>query len=268
MIYLYAYTNHKENLDSLRRVLALYDELKNDFDCELLVNEFRAQLLAKEWGYPLATTIETIKDIDAVASVEDTIIIDSPEKLEGKVLEYPQNFKEVIYLDTTNQSLDGAKNFRVFEDGYIYPILEQAKKEEKTIFIYGDSDYEKTILKNLDFFKNKEIDLYWGIYFFVKYEDALAEVFRDIIEPEEYYEVLKNYQKIITSSVQIAIESLANKAEVAFLPLNPTEDRSPLEQLSIPIIKNNSSIFFNKIDNNNLINLSIIIKNYLSNNVK
>ncbi len=268
MIYLYAYTNHKENLDSLRRVLALYDELKNDFDCELLVNEFRAQLLAKEWGYPLATTIETIKDIDAVASIEDTIIIDSPEKLEGKVLEYPQNFKEVIYLDTTNQSLEGAKNFRVFEDGYIYPILEQAKKEEKTIFIYGDSDYEKTILKNLDFFKDLKLDLYWGIYFFVKYEDTLAKVFKEIIEPEEYYEVLKSYQKIISSSIQVTIEALANGAEVAFLPLNPKENIDVIKELDIPILKANTSLLFKKIPIYNLNNLTIIIKNYLVENVK
>ncbi len=268
MIYLYAYTNHKENLDSLRRVLALYDELKNDFECELLVNEFRAQLLAKDWGYPLATTIETIKDIDAVASVDDIIIIDSPEQLEGKVLEYPQNFKEVIYLDTTKQTLEEAKNFKVFEDGYIYPLLEKNQKENKSIFIYGDSDYEKTILKNLDFFKNLKIDLYWGIYFFVKYEDKLAEVFENIIEAEEYYETLQSYQKIITSSVQIAIEALANGNEVAFLALNPKENIDIIKQLSIPIIEYNSSINFKQIDKNNLNNLSPIIKYYLSNNVK
>ncbi len=268
MIYLYAYTNHKENLDSLRRVLALYNELKNDFECELLVNEFRAQLLAKEWGYPLATTIETIKDIDAVASVEDIIIIDSPEKLEGKVLEYPQNFKEVIYLDTTNQSLEGAKNFKLYEDGFIYPILKNGKKEEKILYIYGDSDYNKTILKNSDFFKNMNFDLYWGIYFFVKYEEALKEIFNEIIESEEYYEAIQKYQKIITSSTQVAVEALANGAEVAFLPLNPTENTNVIKALSIPIIKDNNSIIFNKIDKDNLNNLSPIIKNYILVNLK
>ncbi len=268
MIYLYAYTNHKDNLDSLRRVLALYDVLKDNFECEILVNEFRAQLLTKDWGYPLATTIETIKDIDAVASNEDIIIIDSPELLEGKVLNYPNYFKKVIYINSSNQFFKDAKVFNLFEDGYIYPTLEITSKKDKTIFIYGDSDYNKIILKNLDFFKILNLDLYWGIYFFVKYEDKLKEVFNNIIEPEDYYEVLKEYDKIITSSTQIAVEALANNSKVAFLALNDKENLNIINNLNIPIIKDNQNIKFNLINKNKFTNLSIIIKNYLLNSEK
>ena len=106
MVYLYAYTNHKDNLDALRRAKVLFNAFKaEDIECELLINDYRAQLVAREWELPLATTIETIKDIDAVASVEDIVIIDSPEELEGKVLEYPEYFKKVIYIkDICNKS--------------------------------------------------------------------------------------------------------------------------------------------------------------------
>jgi len=112
LIYLYAYTNFKDGLDSLRRVAALYWELqKESIDCELLVNDYRAQLLARSWGLPLATTIETIKDIDAVATPEDIVVIDSPESIEGKVLGYGEYFKKVIYLKSTPQSLPNAESW-------------------------------------------------------------------------------------------------------------------------------------------------------------
>jgi len=263
VLYIYAYTNHKENLDSLRRAKALYEAFKKqDIEVELLVNEYRAQLLARDWGLPLATTIETIKDIDAVATVDDIVIIDSPEELEGKVLEYGRYFKKVIYINATcnEQELEEAINIKLGSEGFIYPNIEDKKLNDKTIFIYGDSDYEKIILKNLEIFKDKNLDIYWGNYFFVKYEDTLAEVFNKIVEPEEYYEVLKEYKNIITSSVEIAIETKANGLNVAFLELVPLDEckKEILNKLEIPIgidsisidnIQNKLTSIINNIDN-------------------
>jgi len=262
MIYLYAYTNHKENLDSLRRVKVIYDALqKEGIECEILVNEYRAQLLARDWGLPLATTIETIKDIDAVASVEDIILIDSPEELEGKVLEYPNNFKAVIYLNSTLEPVEfkGAEIVDVYsKDGALYPRLEVNKNRENSIFIYGDSDYEKTIVKNLDYFKGTNLDLYWGIYFFVKYEDTIAQAFNNIIESEEYYEALEQYKTIYSSSLQIAIEAQANGAETYFVDLENIDKKvlNRANELGIEVV--------NKEDISNINNkdeLNIIIKN-------
>jgi len=262
MIYLYAYTNHKENLDSLRRVKVIYDALqKEGIECEILVNEYRAQLLARDWGLPLATTIETIKDIDAVASVEDIIVIDSPEHLEGKVLEYPNNFKAVIYLNSTLESVEykGAEVVDIYsKEGLLYPKLVESKKREKSIFIYGDSDYEKTIIKNLDYFKDTNLDLYWGIYFFVKYEDTLAKNFKIIAESEEYYEVLGEYKTIYTTSLQIAIEAQANGAESCFVNFDNRDNKilKRVKDLGIKAI-NIKDISHS----NNLDELDIIIKN-------
>ena len=262
MIYLYAYTNHKENLDSLRRVKVIYDALqKEGIECEILVNEYRAQLLARDWGLPLATTIETIKDIDAVASVEDIIVIDSPEQLEGKVLEYPNNFKAVIYLNSTLEPVEfkGAEVVDVYStDGALYPRLEENKNRENSIFIYGDSDYEKTIVKNLDYFKGTNLDLYWGIYFFVKYEDTIAQAFNNIIESEEYYEALEQYKTIYTSSLQIAIEAQANGAETYFVDLGNIDKKvlNRAKELGIEVVDVKDITNINSKDE-----LKIIIKN-------
>jgi len=262
MIYLYAYTNHKENLDSLRRVKVIYDALqKEGIECEILVNEYRAQLLARDWGLPLATTIETIKDIDAVASVEDIIVIDSPESLEGKVLEYPNNFKAVIYLNSRLEPVEfkGAEVVDVYsKDGALYPRLEENKNRENSIFIYGDSDYEKTIVKNLDYFKGTNLDLYWGIYFFVKYEDTIAQAFNNIIESEEYYEALEQYKTIYTSSLQIAIEAQANGAETYFVDLGNIDKKvlNRAKELGIEVVDVKDITNINSKDE-----LKIIIKN-------
>jgi len=263
VVYLYAYTNHKENLDSLRRIKALYDTFKEEgLETEILLNEYRAQLLAREWGLPLATTIETIKDIDAVATVDDIVIIDSPEKLEGKVLEYGRYFKKVIYINASCKEniLKEAINIKLGKDGYIFTQIENKNLEEKTIFIYGDSDYNKTILKNLDLFKDKNLDLYWGNYFFVKYEDTFAEVFNKIIESEDYYKILKEYKYIITSSLQVAIEAKGNGLNVVFLELLPLQncDKEILKNLNIPLKK--SFINISDITNNSFTILQPINK--------
>ena len=272
MIYLYAYTNHKENLDALRRTKVLFEAFKKeDIECELLLNDYRAQLLAREWGLPLATTIETIKDIDAVAGVEDIVIIDSPEELDGKVLDYPEYFKRVIYIKDSCSSLtlDGAEIIELSEKENLFTKLDGMKKD-KNLFIYGDSDFNKTIINNLEIFKDKNLDLYWGNYFYVKYEDKLAEVFNNIIEPEEYYSAISEYQNIITSSLQVAIETKANGANVWYFTLNDL-DSCIVELLSnskIEILKNNISIA-NKIEKDDTIINNIdkeiikITKNYM-----
>ncbi len=262
MIYLYAYTNHKENLDSLRRVASIYATLKeHHIDAEILINEYRAQLLLKEWGYPLATTIETIKDIDAVASNEDIVLIDSNENLEGKVLNYPNYFKKVIYINSSFNKVkfDGATIINTFLDKeFIFSNLKVNNRDKNNIYIFGDSDYNKTILKNSEIFKNKNLDLYWGIYFFVKYEDKLLEIFNKIIDSEEYYKILIQYQNIITSSLQTAIEAKANGANVEFLSINSLtkNEANLLDYLEIKVanninITNNKKLSNKKINNIN-----------------
>jgi hypothetical protein len=255
VIYLYAYTNHKEDLDSLRRVKAIYDELKlNGIDAEILVNEYRAQLMAKEWGLPKATTIETIKDIDAVAKLNDIIVIDSPEELEGKVLNYPENFKAVIYINSTFKDItySGAKVIDLYKDNKIVApsIKSSIKEENKAVYIYGDSDPSKIVVENLSDLAKLDCDFYWGIYFYVKYEEKIKKSFNYIIESEDYYELFQNYNIFVTSNFQIAIEALFNKKSLYFINLKK------LDEKKINFIQENGGIVINISDNIKLDTLS------------
>jgi len=257
MIYLYAHTNHKEDLDSLRRVKVIYDALKKEgIEAEILVNEYRAQLLGKEWGLPPATTIETIKDIDAVAKIDDIVLIDSKEELEGKVLNYPEYFKKVIYINSSCENIDysGAKVIDLFiNNQVIAPKIKQNDDKQKAIFIYGDSDFEKRVLENLDKFSNLDIDIdfYWGIYFFVKYEDIIKKSFNYIVESEDYYEILQNYNIIVTSNAQVAIDALINRKSVYFLNLKETKE------CLIKLIQQNGAKVINNSDSINLATISL-----------
>ncbi len=273
MIYLYAHTNHKSGLDSLRRVAALYWQFeKEGVECELLFNDYRAQLAAKSWGLPLATTIETIKDIDAVADINDVIVIDSPEPIEGKVLGYPEYFKKVIYLDSSfgKQEFNGAKVIDIFhKNSSVFREVEQ-NVSKKALFIYGDSDYEKTILKNLENFKDKELNLYWGNYFFIKYEDEMMQHFGEMVETEDYYEALSEYEYIVTSSLQIAIEAAGNGVKTLFLDLLETSNSTKeiLHKFDIPIKNTTQALELSTIAENEKIKNSSekiinIIKNYV-----
>jgi len=263
MIYLYAYTNFKDGLDSLRRVKVIYDFLtENGKECELLLNEYRAQLTARDWGLPLATTIETIKDIDAVATPEDIVIIDSPEAIEGKVLSYPDRFKKVIYLNSQCENVNFGNSvvLEVFnKSNLLAPKLKKCVKNGKSIFIYGDSDYEKTILKNSDLFKDKNLDLYFGTYFFVKYEDKLTSIFNQLIDAQEYYNILEEYENIITTSPQIAIECALNGIKICFLELRELEEcqKDLLQNLKVNISKKICDNF-DKVELNNNDNMSIL----------
>jgi len=272
MIYLYAYTNHKEDLDSLRRVKAIYDSLqKEGIEAEILVNEYRAQLLAREWGLPLATTIETIKDIDAVADIDDIIVIDSPEALEGKVLNYPEHFKGVIYINSSCADVDfnGARVVELFKNEQILcSEIESHSKEDRAIFIYGDSDFDKNVVNNLELFDGLDIDLYWGVYFFVKYEDKLKKSFKNVIESEDYYEMWQDYNIFVTSNAQIALEAAFNKKSVYFLNLKNTDECliSIMHQNGINIINNFDNITLSTISeksNIKLINTNSLIVNII-----
>ncbi|PTB87106.1 hypothetical protein C9925_01930, partial [cyanobacterium G8-9] len=95
----------------------------------------------------------------------------------------------------------------------------EVKKEEKTLFFLGDSDYNKTILGSEDFFKSFDMELLLGNYFFVKYEDDLAKLFSTLHEPEEYEDLMKSTTTLVTASSQAAFEAKVAGAKVIYIDL-------------------------------------------------
>ena len=229
MIYYYAYSGHKFGLDCVRRAAALINELKKEgIEVELLVNDFRAGLAAKELGISGATTIETILDVDAVAKRGDTVILDTPEDLTKCLENYADEFKPLfcvtnrcdtpskygeIYLSPSCQEENNCIETPMVDSEY----FDALPKEDRTVFFLGDADYDKVILSHKDFFTGLELDLILGHYFFVKYEDELSEIFHQLHEPEEYGTLIRSSERVLTTSSQCALESKAAGADVIYM---------------------------------------------------
>jgi len=243
MYYYYANTSHKLGLERLRRGASLLNRLKEKgTETQLLVNDFRAGLVARELGVAEYVTIEGIQDIDAIAQNGDSIIIDSLEDEHGRLVKYCEDFDTVWRFahdaeDTAVHSeiVIGLDTVLV-DDTY---FDDKVKKAERTLFFLGDADYNKTILNNEDFFKEFDMELLLGNYFFVKYEDDLAKLFGTLHEPEEYEDLIKNSSTVVTASSQTALEAKVAGANVIYILLPERElyTSELLESYGIAVIE-------------------------------
>ncbi len=241
MLFYYANSGHKIGLERVRRGAALLKRLaSNGVETQLLVNDFRAGLAAKELGVKEYVTVETVQDIDAIAQFGDSIIIDSPEDDHGRLVKYCEEFKNVwrFEVGSNDRSVHGETLFKVeckdescenaviIDDDY----FEETAKEERILFFLSDADYDKTILNNEAFFKELDMELLLGNYFFVKYEDDLAKLFSTLHEPEEYMDLIKSSSHIVTASAQTALEAKVSGGKVIYLHLSEN-DFYPIELL-------------------------------------
>ena len=233
MLYYYVNTGHKLGLERLRRGAALLNRLTNKgVETQLLVNDFRAGLVARELGVTEYVTIEGIQDIDAIAENGASIIIDSVEDDHGRLVKYCQDFEQVWRFahDGNDTPVHSEKVLGVDTVLVDDTFFEQEEKEERILFFLGDADYNKTILGNEDFFKAFDMELLLGNYFFVKYEDDLAKLFTTLHEPEEYKDLIKTTTTLVTASSQAALEAKVAGAKVIYILLDE-RNFYPLELL-------------------------------------
>ncbi|WP_456393857.1 hypothetical protein [Nitratifractor sp.] len=246
MIYLYAYTNHRADLDALRRMGALWKMLdERGIAAELLVNDYRAQLAGRELGLPLATTIETIYDIDAVASYGDRVVIDTPEAIPESLLKYyREHFGELFRIvPGGGESLAGERVIDPFGPGsllvdsrYRRPKGESCR--ERRVLIFRDSDPEKELLKLGPLLAELGLELYWGAYFYVKYEETLAEIFGTIHESEEYAALVEEAGLVVTAMPQTALEAAVSGARTIYLRRDAATEEvdAALRRLGVEIL--------------------------------
>jgi hypothetical protein len=234
MFYYYAHTGHKVGLDRARRGLCVVNALREvGVDATLLANDFRAGVAMKELGLRDYITVETILDVDFIAKEEDAVIVDSPEDDKGKHEIYAEKFAFYARFANVNE-VPVADEVLFKEDcddehclssvivDRVY--FESVPKNGNTLFYFGDADYDKTILQNADFFKHFEMDLLWGHYFFVKYEEEMMKLFKNIEESENYVDAIKSAETVVTCSSQCALEAKAAGCKVVYI----AQETSPL----------------------------------------
>ena len=248
-VYYYAFTGHKYGLDRARRAATVLKKLRGKgLDTMLLVNDFRAGLATRDLGVTESVHIEGIQDIDAIAEIGDVVIIDSPEDDHGRLVKYCADFKQVFRFaeHDDDKSIHGEIMLTVDcqDDNCISSIIvddlycENHKKEERTLFFLGDSDSDKTILNNAEFFKENPMELLLGHYFYVKYENDLEKIFTKLHESEDYVELINSSSNIITSSYQTALEAVATGAKVTYVEIKSLtqKEKELFKSLGIIII--------------------------------
>jgi len=266
-LYYYAFTGHKYGLDRLKRAVVILNKLREQgIETMLLVNDFRAGLVAKDLGVPESVHIEGIQDIDAIAEIGDSVIIDSPEDDHGRLVKYCSDFKTVFRFAETDEdkSIHGEVMLSIDceDEDCISSVIvddlyfEEHEKEERTLFFLGDSDANKTILNNAEFFKAFDMELLLGHYFYVKYEDDLEKIFKTLHEAEEYTELICSSIRVVTASVQTALEAKVTGAEVVFIALKvlTTKESRLLDSLGIIIINGFEIDTFKEIEFKNISN--------------
>jgi len=260
-IYYYAYSGHKYGLDRVKRAVALIKAFaRAGVEVELLLNDFRAGLVARELGVGESVTVETFLDIDAIATMGDIVFIDTPEDVTTKLERYCDKFKYI---------------FRVVDDCDIKPLfceeiispdgddmisstmidsiyLADRENEHRRLLFLGDADHSRDILSHLEFVNESNMELLLGSYFYIKYESELEENISTIHESDEYSELIGISSQIITASKQTALEAIASSSDVIYMKrdsdLQCTLDE--LEEYGVKIInyfdKDELSIIINE----------------------
>jgi hypothetical protein len=248
-IYYYVHTGHRVGLDRFRRACTIIRAL-GDVDITLLCSDFRIANEARHFGVEKAVGIDVVRNIPKIANHGDKLIFDSDEA-NPIMLEDMRNFFSTFIRvsdDKNDSRADGELLISPYlsGEGICNAIAVDDKyfaKEEKTIklaYFFGDDDYEKDLEKNLSFVADLNPDLLLGFYYFLDYEDFLRKGFKNHHEFEEYDEVIKKSQILITASPQAVFENLAAGGKPIYIQRDGyREDFIELfESLKVPVIKN------------------------------
>ena len=233
MIYFYARTDNRKDLDRLRRSVALAKEFDEVY---FMATDFRAASYAKSLGIKKAVGIEDFRNIAQVCERGDVLIFDSDEHLENdqvhqEMIDYFGRFIRISY-DPKDQRKEGEFLISpyIVGEGVINAILvdaeffEESPKQIDRLYFWGDADYEKRLLQVAPALGEFGFDLLEGLYFFAGYADELAPYFKNIYEVDEYYESIKGSKLVLSADPQAALEATAAGAKVVYMPKSAEND--------------------------------------------
>jgi len=234
--YYYVHTGHRIGLDRFRRAVAIVKELQEDMDITLLCSDFRiAGEATKEFGIKNAVGIDVVRNIPYIAQHGDRIVFDSGEANPIMLEDMKSFFSSFVHIKENEIAVD-KKYFT------------NISKTIKMALFFGDDDYEKDLQKHFDFFDGLDLDLQLGFYYFLDYEDMLRQKFAKHYDFEEYDNVIKNTEILITSSPQAVLENLASRGKPIYIQREDytREFREIFKEFNVPIIDNYDKVLLLK----------------------
>ena len=245
----YVHTGHRIGLDRFHRAVAIVNELQKEIDITLLCSDFRIAAEAKKYGIKRSVGVDLVRNIPQIAQHGDKIIFDSAEINPTLLADMTQFFPAFIRMsddpeDTKHDKEllispylegEGICNATVINERY----FESLPKTIPLALFFGDDDYEKDLEKNQAIFKPLNAELLMGFYHFLGYEKSLKESFSVLHECEEYDEVIRKSELLISSSPQAVLQNLAGGGKPIYLqrPDYVTDFIPLFKVLSIPIVE-------------------------------
>ena len=245
----YVHTGHRIGLDRFHRAVAIVNELQKEIEITLLCSDFRIAAEAKEYGVKRSVGVDLVRNIPQIAQNGDKIIFDSAEINPTLLDDMTQFFSSFIRISDDPSDTKHPKEFLISpyldEEGICQAVMVNERYYEslfKTIplaFFFGDDDYEKDLEKNQAIFKPLNAELLMGFYHFLGYEKSLKEGFATIHECEEYDEVIRQSEVLISASPMAVLQNLAGGGKPIYLQRSDyPRDFIPLfTSLNIPIVE-------------------------------
>lgn len=245
----YVHTGHRIGLDRFHRAVAIVKELQKEIDITLLCSDFRIAAEAKEYGIKRSVGVDLVRNIPQIAQNGDKIIFDSAEINPTLLADMTQFFSTFIRISDDPSDMKHEKEFLISPylegEGVCKAIIidehyyDHLPKTIPLAFFFGDDDYEKDLEKNQSIFKPFNMELLMGFYHFLGYKSNLKDSFMTIHEFEEYEDVIRKSEILISASPQAVLQSLAGNGKPIFLQ-RPDYNRDFItlfNALNIPIIE-------------------------------
>ncbi|WP_295054321.1 hypothetical protein [Sulfuricurvum sp.] len=245
----YVHTGHRIGLDRFHRAVAIVNELQKEIDITLLCSDFRIAAEAKEYGIKRAVGVDLVRNIPQIAQHGDKMIFDSAEINSVLLDDMTQFFSTFIRISDDPSEIKHDKEFLI--SPYLHGenicnatvvnerYFETLPKTIPLALFFGDDDYEKDLERQQEVFKPLNLELLMGFYHFLGYENSLKESFTAIHETEEYDEVIRRSEILISASPQAVLQNLAAGGKPIYIQ-RPDYDKNfiPLFKVfSIPIVE-------------------------------
>ncbi|HEX5670218.1 MAG TPA: hypothetical protein VFX66_01680 [Sulfuricurvum sp.] len=247
-LFYYVHTGHRIGLDRFHRAAAIINQL-GDIDITLLSPDYRIAAEAKDFGIKRSVGMDVVRNIPQIAQHGDKIIFDSAELNPMLLDDMSQFFSTFIRIGDSPSDTKHPNEFLISPylsgEGIVQGIVigehyyEQLPKTIPMTLFFGDDDYEKDLESHQAMFAPFEMDLLMGFYHFLGYEKVLQKSFKTIHEWEEYDEVIRSTDVLITASPMAVLQSLAGGGRPIYLQRpDYASDFIPLFQsLNIPIVE-------------------------------
>lgn len=244
----YVHTGHRIGLDRFHRAVAIVNELQKEIDITLLCSDFRIAAEAKEYGIKRSVGVDVVRNIPQIAHHYDKMIFDSAEANPTLLQDMTEYFSTFIRISDDSSDSKHPNEFLISPylsgEGICTAVVVNERYYEhlpKTIplsVFFGDDDYEKDLEKHQGIFAPLNAELLMGFYHFLGYENSLKESFSVIHESEQYDEVIRRSEIVISASPMAVLQSLSSGGKPIYLQRSDyPRDFIPLfTSLNIPIV--------------------------------